>query len=537
MNTDRIKTISYTLYLIFLVIIVRLFYLQIINHNRLTKLVIQQTFKTNEIAPVRGKILDSYGNNIAYNQTKYQASLYKPNIKDLNSTINTLIANTPNIDTTSAKLLEKFSQNPNQKWLKLNYLYDHPLTEIKELSGITFESVNVRQYFNSEVYSSITGTVNYGGLEGYYQKLLSGRYGFSYQNQDAIGKKIISDKNWQLNPVAGTDIHTTINPLIQYQSFHILKNNLQKFQAKSGSIIIMEPQTGNIISMVSLDSSPSASQIVNKSITNLYEPGSIFKPLVMAAAFDSQAITQNWICTKCNQPRVIGEYSIENWDKKVHPDSTTADIIKNSDNIGMSYIIDRLGLESFLSYYQRLGFTRKTGIDLQGEAKPITKSYWPEIDLATASFGQGFAVTQIQMLSAFNTIANNGFFVEPRLVPYFEENGHIYPNKQPPAVSVFSPQTITNIKSILKYSVDNGVVSKFKPENLEVCAKSGTAQVAVKGGYSESATIASYIGFSPCQNPKFTMIVTIRNPKTSPWGSSTAAPIWYDLAAKITPLL
>ena len=110
-------------------------------------------------------------------------------------------------------------------------------------------------------------------------------------------------------------------------------------------------------------------------------------------------------------------------------------------------------------------------------------------------------------------------------------------NKKPESYRVFSTDTIKDIKSILKYSVENGVVASMKDKSIEVCAKSGTAQIAIKGGYTDSATIASYIGFSPCDNPKFTMIVTINNPKSSPWGSSTAAPIWYDLALKLNYLL
>jgi len=142
------------------------------------------------------------------------------------------------------------------------------------------------------------------------------------------------------------------------------------------------------------------------------------------------------------------------------------------------------------------------------------------------------------MLQAFNVIANDGILVKPKIVDYFIEGDKVIKNKDKKETPVFNQETIQDIKSILKYSVENGVVAKMKPNNLEVCAKSGTAQVAISGSYeNNSSTIASYIGFSPCDNPKFTMIVTINNPKTSPWGSSTAAPIWYELASKLNDLL
>jgi cell division protein FtsI/penicillin-binding protein 2 len=257
----------------------------------------------------------------------------------------------------------------------------------------------------------------------------------------------------------------------------------------------------------------------------------------MAMALDKKTINQNYICQKCNQPLTIGEYTISNWNDETHPDSTIYDIIKNSDNIGMSHIIRTLGLKNFLDYYQKLGLNSKTGIDLQGEARPLVKQYWPEIDFATASFGQGIAITQIQMLTAFNSLANDGIYVQPRVVNSLEENGKLINTKARKNYQVFDTDTTDLIKDVLKFGVENGTVAKFKPDNLEVCAKSGTAQVAVKGEYAQDQTIASYIGFSPCQNPLFTMLVTIDTPRTSPWGASTAAPTWYQLASKISLLL
>jgi cell division protein FtsI/penicillin-binding protein 2 len=204
----------------------------------------------------------------------------------------------------------------------------------------------------------------------------------------------------------------------------------------------------------------------------------------------------------------------------------------------MSYIIGQLGFDNFLKYYQKLGLNQKTGIDLQGESRPILKKSWPEIDLATASFGQGIVVTQINMLRAFNTIANDGLMVNPSIVDFYTDylnQKHLV--KKITSNQIFSKQAISKTKEILKYAVENGVVNQFRPKDLEVCAKSGTAQIAIKGAYIDSSTIASYIGFTPCNNPKFTMIITINNPRSSPWGSSTAAPIWYELASKIRYLL
>jgi cell division protein FtsI/penicillin-binding protein 2 len=149
------------------------------------------------------------------------------------------------------------------------------------------------------------------------------------------------------------------------------------------------------------------------------------------------------------------------------------------------------------------------------------KTYWPNIGLANASFGQGFAVSQIQVLKAFNIIANNGNMINPSIV---------ITEKEKKTTNIFRPETIDTMKEILKYAVENGNMNKYRPTSLEVCAKSGTAQIVTNGTYDESQTIASYIGFTPCKNPKFTMIVTYVRPRTSPWGEGTAGPIWYDIA-------
>ena len=175
-----------------------------------------------------------------------------------------------------------------------------------------------------------------------------------------------------------------------------------------------------------------------------------------------------------------------------------------------------------------LGLNKKTGIDLQGEINPRNKQHWPEIDLATASFGQGIAITPIQMTVAFNVIANNGYLVHPTVVRSSSQATHFH---------VFNKKTIEEIKKILEYSVNSAAIAHLKTIDSSVCAKSGTSQVVIKGAYSEDETIASYIGFSPCQNPKFTMLVTIKNPKTSPWGAGTAAPVWYEIADKLDILL
>jgi len=535
MEQKRLKTVLLTIVLAFMAIMLRLTYWQIIKGSELRKKAILQTYKLNKITPSRGIIISSDNYPLALNQNKYQVSIYKPNLKtDLNNTINQINQISPNLIDLNHPAVKSFISNPNIKWIDLPNTVSRDEMEKINLSGVSFKKYQSRFYPENNLAKNIL--IN---LDSYYTKQLIGKIGFSLTAKDAIGNTILTKKNWNKPAINGQDLYTYINRGIQLQTETLLSEGIKQFSADSGSIIIIDPKTGGILAMSSQEATDTASLNISKNttISDLYEPGSIFKPLVVSMALDKKAIDSDYICTKCNQSINFGEYTIGNWDNQVHPDSTLKDIIKNSDNIGMSHIIAKLKLDNFLYYYSKLGLNQKTGIDLPGETKSATKNYWSDVDLATASFGQGIAITQIQMLQAFNTIANNGILVYPKIVKSVSENGKIVKVNQPKTKTVFQESTIREIKSILQYAVENGTVSRLKPKQMEVCAKSGTAQVAIGGEYSENSSVASYIGFSPCQNPKFTMIVTINNPKTSSWGSSTAAPIWFDLASRIYNLL
>lgn len=535
----------------FLVLISRFFYWQVIKSPQLKTQALSQIYKLEKDTPTRGDIYSSDDFPFVINDYGYKISLYKPNLtQDIDIILKQLESIHPNFQKENEALLTKFKNNSQQLWIDLNTIFSlEEKNKLNNIGGVIVDLVENRYYPEKSLASNLLGfvahnsqgqNIGYGGIEAYYNKQLQGKTGFIWSPQDATGKTILTKKSWNSNSTNGLNIYSSINRSIQYQTEKILNEGIQKYQADSGMITIMETSTGRILAMTSAVSTSSATvdPSKNPNIANLFEPGSIFKPLVVTMALDSQSIKNDYICPNCDRPLSIGAFTINNWDNTTHPNSDLKEIIKNSDNIGMSNIMSNLGLKKFLDYYQKLGLNKKTGIDLQGESKPTIKTSWPEIDIATASFGQGIVVTQINMLQAFNTIANDGVLVSPKVVDYFKNDlDQISYPKTLQNTQVFSQKSIDEIKSILKYAVNNSVVSSLKPKDIEICGKSGTAQVAVKGNYTDSATIGSYIGFAPCDKPKFTMIVTINNPKSSAWGSSTAAPIWFELAAKIYFLL
>lgn len=535
MHQKRAKTVFVTILLAFTIVLLKLFYWQIVKGDEFRKKAILQSYKLEKVLPLKGIITSSDDYPLVLSQDSYQVSIYKPNLKsDINSVITQVNQIVPGLIDTNHSTIKSFISNQNIKWIDLPTKISRNEMEKINLPGINFKKYQSRFYPENNLAKNILI-----GLENFYTKQLAGKTGYSLTAKDAVGNTLLTKKSWHKPAINGQGLNTYLHRGIQSQTELLLSEGIKQFSADSGSIIIIDSQTGGILAMSSQEATYSASPSASKniSISDLFEPGSIFKPLVVSMALDKKVIDTNYICTKCNQAINFGEYIIENWDNQLHPNSNLKDIIKNSDNIGMSHIIARLKLDNFLNYYSDLGLNQKTDIDLRGETKSTVKKYWSDVDLATASFGQGVAITQIQMLQAFNTIANNGILVYPKVVKSITENGKIIKLNQPKTKRVFQESTIKEVKSILKYAVENGAVAKLKPKQLEVCAKSGTAQVAVKGGYSEDSGIASYIGFSPCQNPKFTMIVTINNPKTSSWGSNTAAPIWFDLAGRIYNLL
>jgi len=567
LNLHRHKILTSTINLIFVVIIIRLFYWQIIRGPSLKKQALSQTQKIQKISPQRGDILTSDNFPLAINQNSYQLSLYKPNLEiPLNQVINKIDNIKPDFAINNGSLIDKFKNNPQQLWISFPVHFTTKEKDILSLPGVSFQTSASRLYPESQLAKNIIGTlgqdqrgtqIGYGGLEAYYDKQLRGQTGFIKTAKDAVGQTILSQKVWQSNTHDGRHLHTFLNRKIQFLVEQKLEQGLNTYSAESGSIIVTNPIDGSIIAMASLTATDSAhpatpapprlgpllgaeatkSATTNFAISSLFEPGSIFKPLIVAMALDSQSINPDYTCPQCHQPRTIVQYTISNWDLETNPDIDLKDTLKDSDNISMSFIIDALGQEKFLEYFDKLSLNQKTGIDLQGEAKPLVKSYWSHIDLATASFGQGFAITQLQMIHAFNALANDGQTIKPQIVNYFSENNKIIHNKVGQKTKIFSSKTTNQIKDYLQYTVENSNLEKLRPAGLEVCAKSGTAQIAQHGQYQESSTIASFIGFSPCHQPRFSLIVTLVKPQASPWGSTTAAPIWFDLASRITHLL
>jgi len=554
MTDYRLKLIIRIVPLLTVLILIRLAYWQIIRGKELS-LRADKQHQSKEFLPARrGEILDFKGNVLAQDKTLYHLFYYRPDstLAD-DELIDKLlpILSTPSASIKSV-LQERLSSKSN--WISLKHYLTRDqkiLIDQLGLSGVGFQDELVRYYPEATSAAHILGFVGkdalgqpkgYFGIEGYFDRQLQGRDGLLKMQTDAFGRPILIGKLNQIKYQNGRTIGTTIDRRLQLIVSQQLAGGLERYQASAASAIVVETKTGKIRAMADLPSYDSNSYFqydpkiyANPNTSGLFEPGSTFKVIIMAAALDLGLVKRDSICDSCSGPISIGKYLIRTWNEQYHPNSTMEDVIINSDNIGMVFVAKKIGATNMINYLTRFGFGEKTSIDQQEEvAKQLKKPEdLKEIDLATNSFGQGIAVTPIQLVMAVNSIANAGQWVSPILVDrYYEDDQEIImPDK--PNRKVISSQTAQTMTDIMVQAVKKGESKWAAPKNFNVAGKTGTAQIPIQGHYDEEKTIASFVGFFPAEKPEYTMLVTVREPKTSPWGSETAAPLWFSIAKSI----
>ncbi|MDO8487581.1 MAG: penicillin-binding protein 2 [Candidatus Curtissbacteria bacterium] len=417
-----------------------------------------------------------------------------------------------------------------------------------KIAGFGFESDDKRLYPEASMAAQLLGFVGsdkfgkdigYFGLEGYYDKQIRGKPGRIGSEKDPFGFPILVGKYREVKPQKGASLYTTLDRVVQFIVEQKLAQAVERYGAKDGSVIVVDPKTGHILAMATYPNYNPAffsefdpKLYRNPVVADTYEPGSTFKLVTMSAALELSVVGPETRCNVCSGPRQIGGFEISTWNKKYYPDTTMTEVIQHSDNIGMTFVADKLGLDRLYSYINKFGFGRKTGIDLQEETPaPIrAKDDWRKIDLATASFGQGIAVTPIQMLEAVGAIANGGKLISPKVVAKIVDRGQEELIRPDLEKQIISPKTAAQITEMMVNAVDHGEAQAFKPQGFRIAGKTGTAQIPLAGHYDPNKTIASFVGFAPADDPKFVMIVRFTEPTSSPFGSETAAPTFFAIA-------
>ena len=566
----RLKLLSLAFSLVAFLLLARLFYWQVLASGQLTDLALTQQQTTLEVPARRGEILTSDGSFLVANQPAYLAYLSRQSgplpeglaeklapIVYLNLTQSTTpsaqlsaAARDSFIDKAEATLTERL-KDENLVWIPLARkltVEQKDKLEALSLESLFFEADQSRFYPEASMAAHLAGFVGlddqgrdtgYHGLEGYYQQELSGRPGIIRQEKDAFGQPIVIGSFSEQATIDGRKLKLHLDRGLEYLVEKKLEAGVERYGAKAGSVTVIDPKTGAVLAMASFPAYDPMEYyrydrrlFLNPVTSQASDPVSFLKIFVMAAALEEEAVEPDTRCDICSGPVKIDKYTINTWNDEYFPDSTVTDIIVHSDNVGMVFVGQKLGLDKFLDYFKKFGFTQKTGIDLQDEVTPEPKAdnRWTYVDLATASFGQGFLATGMQLLAAVSSIANGGELVTPQVVDIIVSDTREIEISPQSKVRVVSPETAEKVTAMMVAAVKEGEAKWTAAQGYEIAGKTGTAQIAVGGQYQEETTNASFIGFAPANDPKFAMLVTLKEPSTSPWASETAAPLWFSIA-------
>lgn len=551
--------------------VLRLWYWQVLNYDFLTARAEGQRLIKKEIENSRGNILFADGSVLASTQPYFLLFAQPKVLKDPDA-ISRKLADIL-FEFEKKKSVKKYEDETKEKerlfqireniydklkkdlfWVSLGWRVDletkNKISGLK-MYGVGFDTLSSRFYPESSAASHIAGFVGldaygeskgYFGLEGYYDGELQGRRGSVVEEKDAAGLPILIGRFLSRAPKDGKTLKLNIDRTVQYIVEEKLKKGIEKYGAKGVSAVVMEPKTGNILAMASYPNyDPSnvgeypGEYFRNPLIADGYEPGSTFKVLVMAAGVNEKVVKPDTVCDKCAGPRQIGGYAIRTWNNKYKEGITMAETIVHSDNTGMVFVAEKLGFEKFYEYLGKFGFGKLTGIDLQDERAPDVraKDGWKEIDLATASFGQGVSVTGLQIVTAVGAIANGGKMMEPHVASEVidgSKKDRILPREIGKPIS---EEAAKAVKDMMVRAVEEGEAKYLKPKGFKVAGKTGTAQIPIAGHYDPNKTIASFVGFAPADDPKFIMLVRYQEPSSSIYGAETAAPTFFDIAKEL----
>ena len=434
--------------------------------------------------------------------------------------------------------------------LKLSFEEQAPEATAGPLRGLEFRPHPHRSYPERALGSNVLGFVNregrgYFGVEEKYDNLLSGA---------PVQVVVPTDPNKALEiPQVpdGTTLVLTVNRDLQAASEQILDEALATYGAQGGTIIVMDPRNGEILSMAvtpRLDPNyfwnygvvfQNASEF-NPAISMPYEPGSVLKILTMAAALENGTVAPTTPFLDTGEI-LVGGATIKNWNGEAWGQQDMTGCMQHSLNVCLAWVSTQMGAQAFYGFMDNFGLGHRTGIDLAGESAGRLKvpgdSDWYPVDLGTNAFGQGVAVTPVQMLMAASSIANRGRTVTPHVVYAMMRDGRQYNVPAQYAGSPISEQTAGTLTDMLTFSLEKESSQALLP-GYRVAGKTGTAQIPTPFGlYDASGTNASFIGWGPVDDPQFMIYVWLERPSASIWGSETAAPIFADVAARTVLLM
>lgn len=533
-------------------LLVQIATIQLVQHDYFKSIAMEEHWGKKEVLAHRGAIRDRNGNPLATTSTVYDVYVVPGSIKSSEQLAKTAKTLSSLLQLPDEKLMALHAQSGKQPaLLQANVPYDLG-TKISDLglAGIRVEKAVRRVYPEGSLAPTVLGIVGKDqkglmGIEAYYNSDLAGKSGTVVYERDSVGNEIPLGFRERVAPLEGADLFLTIDRYVQRLAEMELDKAMKQHQPKGATIIVMDPKTGAILAMASRPSfdlaRPNLSDpsqldpMRNRAVSDLYEPGSTFKIITMAAALQEGKVTPQ--STVMDRGYVVKYgWTITNWDGRGNGLVDMTEVLKYSINVGVVWVSDQLGPEAFYKYIRGFGFGQPTSIDINGEAagqyrKPEDGD-WSPVDLATNSFGQAINVSPLQMITAVSAVANGGRLMRPYLVEKIVGPNGVRVFRPVEVRRVLTPETARTLSGMLKKVVDEGLTKLAMVPGYDMAGKTGTAQAIGVGGYS-GLTIASFIGFGPIEDPRFIILVKIDEPKDDPWGSVVASPIFRTMAEQM----
>lgn len=542
----RFLIINLAIVAVFPLIFCQLIRLSLWEHRTLVEFAGRQHNLVIEIPPERGLVLDR-------NLKEFATNLKVPSIYGVPRIVpkrekEKLIAQTSQIlGSNRSFIVDRMNRDKAFVWLKRRTSVKEA-DQIRKLShsglGVTYE--NKRFYPHGELLANVIGFCNVDtsgvdGLELLYNRQMQGRSGYRYTKRDALGREVVAFEKKLVPAINGAHLILTIDQHIQFLTERALDDAFRKYRAEGAVAIVMNPKTGAVLAMASRPTfdpnqltRSNAAHRRNRPITDIFEPGSVFKMVTVAAALNEGAVkpTDVFHCEN-GQWRVRPRRIIHD----VHPYGPlrVPEVLINSSNIGTVKIGMRLGEHKLYRYIKAFGFGEKTGIDFPGEVGGILRpvSQWSKISITSIPFGQEVAATAIQMVRAVSVIANGGYLVRPYLLQEIRDPNGVTLLEHEPSVSeqaILKLETVELMHQMLERVVSEGTGRNAAVPGIRMAGKTGTSQkLDPAGGYSHSRFVGSFIGYAPVEDPQLAMIVSIDNPRPYYYGGTVAAPVFREV--------
>ncbi len=551
-DNNRLIVIKLSIMVFFFLIVTRLIIVQIVKGGDYYKKAKSVELKKVVLEPSRGKIMDSHGIVLASSYASYSIFTYNNWVKN-KSFMARQLSRTGLISFDEA--LNEL-ERPGFNWIIRGLGKSRCKKIVRDINryGIKSDSLGyfrdrIRVYpFNRE-FSSVIGELSednrgLSGLEYEYNKYLKGMRGWAVFQTHPNGAIYMKSNYPMKKEKDGDDIILTIDKNLQDLVYAEVKRTVEKYKAKGGCAIIMNPRNGDILAMVNYPtfnagSSDSTDNYykMNRAVSFNFEPGSIFKIVTLFGALTNRVVRLGDTLVDSTGKILVDRIMIR--DAEEHSILTVNQSFYESSNVGMVKLAHKLGKQKFYSYIKLFGFGSRTGIDLPGEERGILRSpdRWKNIDFSTIAFGQGIAVTPIQITAAYAAIANGGKLLRPHIVKEIKTGDRIIYKRKPEIIRKISDRrTIEILRKMLVTVVDSGTGKNAKIAGLEVAGKTGTAQQSVPGKGYTGAIVSSFVGFFPADNPQFVLTIVIDRPRRARFASVVAAPCFGAIGNKISTM-